>query len=78
MVDRIVDNEQIQGSLFDRVDRPRHERLMATVGDINARLGRNAVRCAVQGYSDEWKITTDHLSRHYTTDLAQIITLNLH
>ncbi len=77
IVDRIVTDEEIQGSLFDRIDRQRHERLMAAVGRINSRLGRNAVRCAVQGYSSEWHITTDHLSRHYTTDLNQIITLKL-
>lgn len=62
-----------QLGLFDTTDRLKRERLMQAIDRINGKHGRH-VRLAAEGTGREWKLK--QLSRHYTTDMNEIITIH--
>jgi len=65
----------IQHNLFDTVDRGKRERLMSAIDNINGKHG-HSVKLAVQGQGSDWKLKQEQLSKHYTTDLGDIIEIN--
>jgi Nucleotidyltransferase/DNA polymerase involved in DNA repair len=77
MVMGIVPVSQVQGSLFDTVDREKHKRLMKAVDNLNDSYGRDKLRLAVQGTGRKWKLKQERLSPCYTTRLNDIITVNI-
>ena len=64
----------LQTDLFDPVDRARHARLMDVLDAANRTYGRNRIVVASQGFGP-LKMTREHLSRSYTTDWNDIITV---
>lgn len=65
-----------QRDLFDVVDREKHARLMEAVDAANHLYGRNKVMVASQGL-EPLKMNRNHLSRNYTTDWDDIITVKV-
>ncbi len=74
IVTDIVFEGQVQGSLFDRVDREKERALMRALDGINLRFGQSTVKLAVQGIGDrKWKLRQAKLSPCYTTRWNDII-----
>ncbi len=73
IVQRIVPKDQVQGNLFDTVDRPKHNRLMAAVDHCNDSLGREKIRLMAQGFTRQWHLKQEHLSRCFSTQLKDAI-----
>ena len=71
----IVRDDQIQGSLFDTVDREKQAQLMKAIDQVNRLNGHNTIRTAVQGYNKRWHIKTEYISHQYTTNLNDTIKL---
>ena len=69
----IVPKDHIQCSLFDNVDRPKHAEIMKTLDEINSKFGRDALKIAVQGSGQKWKLRQEKLSPCYTTKWDDII-----
>lgn len=65
----------VQHNLFDSVDRDKRDRLMNAIDSINGKHG-HSVKLAVQGQGTGWKLKQEQLSKHYTTDLGEIIEIN--
>lgn len=65
----------IQRNLFDMIDRDKRDRLMNAIDSINGKHG-HSVKLAVQGQGSKWKLKQEQLSKHYTTDLGEIIEIN--
>lgn len=65
----------VQRNLFDMIDRDKRDRLMNAVDSINGKHG-HSVKLAVQGKGSEWKLKQEQLSKHYTTDMGEIIEIN--
>lgn len=65
----------VQKNLFDTVDRDKRDRLMNAIDSINGKHD-HSVKLAVQGYGTGWKLKQEQLSKHYTTDLGEIIEIN--
>lgn len=65
----------VQGNLFDTVDRDKRDRLMSAIDSINDKHG-HSVKLAIQGHGAGWKLKQEQLSKHYTTDLGEIIEIN--
>jgi len=57
----------VQGSLFDKVDRKKHQRLMTVLDAVNERYGRNTLKFGSEGDGKAWKIKQERLSPCYTT-----------
>lgn len=65
----------VQQNLFDTVDRDKRERLMQALDAINGDC-HSYVKLAVQGNGRDWKLRQEQLSRHYTTDMGEILVIN--
>lgn len=66
--------EGAQLGLFDSINRKRQELLMQTIDKINGEHGHR-VKLAIQGTGNDWKLKQEQLSRHYTTDINEIINI---
>jgi DNA polymerase V len=73
----IVSEDQIQGSLFDYVDRHKQAIIMTTLDEINFKYGRDTLKIAVQDSGDKWKLRQEKLSPSYTTDWKDLITIRV-
>ena len=72
----LSDRVGTQTDLFDPVDRARHSRLMAAVDAANRQFGRGRIVVASQGLAP-LKMNRGHLSKNYTTDLDDILTVKV-
>lgn len=77
IVSDIVPEGQVQGSLFDRVDREKHAAVMKAMDGINAKYGHQFIKTAVQGSGVRWKLRQENLSPCYTTRWRDIITVKV-
>lgn len=74
ILSEIASKTGIQADLFDPVNREKHARLMSVIDATNQTLGRNKVVVAAQGF-DPVRMNRRHLSKAYTTDWGNIITV---
>jgi len=72
MVSNIIPQEQVQGNLFDKIDRGKHGRLMQVMDNINEYGGRGSIRLASQSYSKGLS-KRESLSPEYTTKWSDIL-----
>lgn len=63
-----------QLGLFDAIDRDKRDRLMQAIDKINGDYNQH-IKLAVQGAGREWKLKQEQLSKHYTTDMNEIINI---
>ena len=73
IVSHLVPEQTIQKSIFDDVDRTKHNSVMQALDAINKSLGKETVRMAVQGFKKSYKLRADHLSQAYTTDINALL-----
>lgn len=69
----ITADTAVQTALFDHVDRGKQAALAKAIENIKIKNGRDSVRVAVQGTDRCAHLKREHLSRHYTTRLDEII-----
>lgn len=74
IVQDLTPTNQRQVLLFENSD-PRHAALMHSIDRINKHFGQQKVRLASQDLKRIWKMRQDHLSRRYTTNFAEILTI---
>jgi len=73
----LVPESQIQTSMFDSSDRTKNGLVMGAMDSINRSMGKEIVRLAIQGFEKKYKLRADHLSKKYTTDINQILKINI-
>ena len=73
IVGRIVSQEQTQLSLFDSLDREQRKSINTAVDKINANMGKNKVKLAVQGNGRKWRLKQEKISPCYTTRFTDIL-----
>jgi DNA polymerase V len=73
----IVLDEKIQASLFDKCNRKKNKTAMQAMDKINQCLGKEIVRLSAQGFEKRYRLKTDYLSFHYTTDINQILKVKI-
>ena len=73
MVLDIVPDERIQASLFDQCDRKKNKIMMEAMDKVNKCLGKEIVRLSAQGFEKRYRLKTEYLSSHFTTDMNQIL-----
>lgn len=67
-----------QLTLFDPIDRAKHERLMTAFDAVNTRFGRNTVRTAAQTLRNSARLTQQNrLSPSYTTRWQDALTIQI-
>ncbi len=79
MLTALIPANQVPVDLFSGFEEPETQRarnLMATLDEINARMGRGTVRSAGEGMQKSWAMRSDNKSKAYTTDWAQLAIAN--
>ena len=77
LVWNICPDSEIQGNLFDHIDRDKQRKLMEAIDAINRKNGHNTIRVATQGYSKTWHLKNEYISKQYTTNLDDVIRLKV-
>ncbi len=77
IVQDIVPQDQVQGALFQKIDRTKQTKLMDLLDSINGSMGQDKVRYAVSGYGREWRLRMEKLSNCYTTNWNEILKIKL-
>jgi DNA polymerase V len=75
MILDITPKEKVQATLWEVEDKARNKKLMTALDGVNHRMGDNTVRFAAQGYSNQWKLRAEHLSKCFTTRLEHVLTV---
>ena len=73
----IVPDDRVQASLFDKLDRKKNKTAMEAMDKINKCLGKEMVRLSVQGFEKRYRLKTEYLSSHFTTDINQILKVKI-
>ena len=77
MLTDLCPEHQVPVDLFSGFDLPETQRaktLMATLDEINAKMGRGTVRSAGEGIQKAWAMRSDNKSKAFTTDWEQLAT----
>lgn len=67
----LMPEDRVPVDLFAQIDLPdttRSKTLMATLDEINAKMGRGTVRSAGEGLAKPWAMRSDNKSQAFTTD----------
>lgn len=72
----LTPENQKQLSLFNS-ENPKHQPLMKVVDKLNRSYGNNKIKFASQSLGRQWKMKQEKLSPRYTTNLNEIITVNV-
>jgi DNA polymerase V len=73
----LVPSKNAQLNLMDNKNRGRTKKVMHVLDQLNSLHGRDTVRYAVQGYEKAWDKRAAMLSGRYTTDINQILQINI-
>lgn len=73
----IVPEETVQLNMFESIQNEKWNALGATMDKINQKMGRHTLRHAVQGYEHAWRLRKENLSPNYTTDLKDVLVVNV-
>ena len=74
---KIIPEEQVQLSLFDKLDRDKRKSINKAVDKLNATMGREKVKLAVQGRGRDWKLKQEQLSPCYTTRFTDMLEVKI-
>lgn len=72
----ISDNNGVQNSLFDHIDRTKHTKLMTTIDRINSEMGRSTIKMATEG-DGKLPTTTANQSPNYSTKWDDIMEIKV-
>ncbi|MBN8702737.1 MAG: Y-family DNA polymerase [Bacteroidetes bacterium] len=61
----------LQYNLFDTINRERSSKLMKAVDKINKIMGRETIKCAIQGVQKRFRLKQEKLSQRFTTRIAE-------
>jgi DNA polymerase V len=77
-ITKIVPETVVQANLFEtdtNVEKKR--KLMHSFDAVNRSFGRDVVRFSKQGYERKWKLRAEHLSKRYTTNFNELLTIKI-
>ncbi len=65
--------DQSQADMFDSLNRNRTEKLMATIDEVNERMGSRTIQFAAQGTAQPWHGKCELRSPNYTTNWDELL-----
>ena len=73
IVSQIVQENAVQGSLFNKVDFGKLKKADDAMDKINHKFGRNTLKIGAQGFCKKWKLNNRYLSKRYTTNWDELM-----
>ncbi len=77
MVLELIPENKIQSSMFDSVNRPDRKKIMKAMDKINYCMGKDVVKLVRQGFEKPYKMRQEYLSKKYTTDINDVLTIKI-
>lgn len=77
IVSEISPERPLQTNMFDTRNRTKYTTAMVAIDALNARYGRQKVKIASQGFDRKWKLKNENLSKCYTTNIKDILTVKV-
>jgi DNA polymerase V len=74
IVTNIIPESQKQFHLFEE-ENPKHLKLMQVMDDYYKKTGERKIKLANQDLARTWTMKQEHLSKKYTTDIREILTI---
>ncbi|VXB20599.1 SOS mutagenesis and repair protein UmuC [Flavobacterium sp. 9AF] len=74
IVTQIIPEETKQFHLFEE-ENPKHQAIMKVMDDFLVKTGERKIKLGNQDLEKTWKMKQNHLSRKYTTDIKEILTV---
>ena len=74
IVTNIIPESQKQFHLFEE-ENPKHLKLMQVMDDYYKKTGERKIKLANQDLTRTWTMKQEHLSKKYTTDIREILTI---
>jgi DNA polymerase V len=74
----IVRRNEVQGDLFDVVDREKVSGLMRLIDQTNGRMGSGTLKYAVLGERETWKGKSERRSKDFTTSWDDLPVVSAH
>ncbi len=68
--------DAVEGHLFDTIDRGKQRKVAQAISNISKVYGKDSVRLAAQGTSQQWHMKSTRRSQRYTTHLSDILRVN--
>ena len=72
-----MDESDVQTDLFYHLNIEQHNRLMKQIDKLNYRYGKDTIKLGVMGMKKEWMLKREQLSRRFTTNWDEILTLKV-
>lgn len=72
----LINSNTKQLNLFEE-ENTKHNELMKTIDSLNKKIGEPKIKLGGQDLEKTWKMKQDHLSKKYTTNITEIIEVNL-
>jgi DNA polymerase V len=69
--------KEFQLNFLDQHNREKMSALMKSIDTLNKDYGRSSVKYGAEGTEKKWRLKINHLSRHYTTDIHQVIRIKV-
>jgi len=71
----LIPENHVQYDLFDKKDREKQRRLSHTIDEITKKNGTDIIKIAAQGDGKAWASKREFISRRFTTNLDEVITV---
>jgi DNA polymerase V len=73
----LIPENSFQHNLFESENKVRNIKIMKSLDGINKYFGKDLIKFATQGYQRNWKLRQEKLSPCYTTNINQVLTINI-
>jgi DNA polymerase V len=74
MLGELVPAQGAQTDLFSqRIETPKTSKLMATLDNINKKMGKESIKLASEGFKRPWKMRQENKSASYTTNWDELV-----
>lgn len=74
MLGELVPAQGVQTDLFSqRVETPKTSKLMATLDNINKKMGKESIKLASEGFKRPWKMKQENKSASYTSKWNEVL-----
>ena len=74
IVTQLIPQNQKQLHLFEE-ENPKHQKLMEAIDQYHSKIGQRKIRLGNQDLQQTWIMNQNFLSKNYTTDIKDIITV---
>lgn len=76
IVSDIIPENQVTLDLFDPIDRSKQRKLIAVMDALNKKNGHNSIQLAALGTGKKWALKNEFISKRFTTNWNDLITIH--